>query len=314
MLSRVAERVFWLARYIERVENTARMVLVHSNLMYDLPKKIDMCWYRLIELTSSEELFAKLYDNKIEKSVMQMLLVEPNNPASLMSSLKSARENIRTTRDILPKETWNQINQLHLLLRSRESDVQTRSKRNALMDEVIQHCQAMVGMFAGTLSQDETFAFLVLGRNLERADMTSRMLDEGGFFLGQQKHLEQVQAYENVLWANILRSVSGYLMYRQHVQTQIEGEGVIKFLLNDRRFPRSVTHCLLKVREMLDALPDGEGVREEVTELVDYLTQWTQFEAGSEELHEYLDHLQQGFIRVNNSIYQAWFIPRHVAA
>ncbi len=314
MLSRVAERVFWLARYIERVENTARMVLVHSNLMYDLPKKIDMCWYRLIELTSSEELFAKLYDNKTEKSVMQMLLVEPNNPGSLMSSLKSARENIRTTRDILPKETWNQINQLHLLLRSRESDVQTRSKRNALMEEVIQHCQAMVGMFAGTLSQDETFAFLVLGRNLERADMTSRMLDEGGFFLGQQKHLEQVQAYENVLWANILRSVSGYLMYRQHVQTQIEGEGVIKFLLNDRPFPRSVTHCLLKVQEMLDALPDGEGVREEVQTLLRYLQEWTQFEAGSEELHAYLDHLQQGFIRVNNSIYQAWFIPKHVAA
>lgn len=314
MLSRVAERVFWLARYIERVENTARMVLVHSNLMYDLPKKIDMCWYRLIELTSSEELFAELYDNKTEKSVMQMLLVEPNNPGSLMSSLKSARENIRTTRDILPKETWSQINQLHLLLRSRESDVQTRSKRNAMMEEVIQHCQAMVGMFAGTLSQDETFAFLVLGRNLERADMTSRMLDEGGFFLGQQKHLEQVQAYENVLWANILRSVSGYLMYRQHVQTQIEGEGVIKFLLNDRPFPRSVTHCLLKAQEMLDVLPDGEGVREEVQTLLRYLQEWTQFEAGSEELHAYLDNLQQGFIRVNNSIYQAWFIPKHVAA
>ncbi|UQB43507.1 alpha-E domain-containing protein [Thiomicrospira microaerophila] len=314
MLSRVAERVFWLARYIERVENTARMVLVHSNLMYDLPKKIDMSWYRLIELTSSETLFAQLYDNKTEKSVMQMLLVEPNNPASLLSSLRFARENVRTTRDILPKETWNQINQLHLLLRSREADVQTRSKRNALMEEVIQHCQSMVGMFAGTLSQDETFAFLVMGRNLERADMTSRMLDEGGFFLGQQKHLEQVQAYENVLWANILRSVSGYLMYRQHVQTQIDGEGVVKFLLNDRLFPRSVTHCLFKVVEMLKVLPDGEVVRQEVDELTQILGQWSQFEAGSKELHDYLDSLQQGFIRVNNSIYQAWFIPKHRAA
>lgn len=314
MLSRVAERVFWLARYIERVENTARMVLVHSNLMYDLPKKIDMSWYRLIELTSSEDLFAELYDNKTEKSVMQMLLVEPNNPASLLSSMRFARENIRTTRDILPKETWNQINQLHLLLKSREADVQTRAKRNALMEEVIQHCQAMVGMFAGTLSQDETFAFLVLGRNLERADMTSRMLDEGGFFLGQQKHLEQVQAYENVLWANILRSVSGYLMYRQHVQTQIDGEGVVKFLLNDRRFPRSVTHCLYKMQEMLAALPDGEWVKHELASLIQYSSEWTQFEAGSKELHDYLDSLQQGFIQVNNRIYQAWFVPKHLAA
>lgn len=313
MLSRVAERVFWLARYIERVENTARMVLVHSNLMYDLPKKIDMSWYRLIELTRSESLFNELYDNKTEKSVMQMLLVETNNPASLLSSLRLARENVRTTRDILPKETWNQINQLHLLLKSREEDVQTRGKRNALMEEIIQHCQAIVGMFAGTLSQDETFAFLVMGRNLERADMTSRILDEGGFFLGQQRHLEQVQAYENVLWANILRSVSGYLMYRQHVQTQIVGEGVVKFLLNDPRFPRSIQHCLTKITETINMLPDGSDVCKEMRELSNYLSEWTQFEAGSKELHDYLDSLQQGFIRLNNGIYQAWFIPKHLA-
>jgi uncharacterized alpha-E superfamily protein len=314
MLSRVAERVYWVARYIERVENTARMILVHSNLMYDLPKKIDMSWYRLIELTSSEALFAEFYDTKTEKNVMQMLLVDPRNPASLVSSLRYARENVRTTRDILPKETWNQINQLHLLLKSREADVQTRSKRNALMEEVIQLCQAMVGMFSGTLSQDETFAFLVLGRNLERADMTSRILDEGGFFLGQQKHLEQVQAYENVLWANVLRSVSGYLMYRQHVQTQIQGEDVVRFLLNDEKFPRSVNQCLKTIQNTLNWLPDGGGVVEQVQVVTDYLNQWTQFEAGSKELHDYLDHIQQELMLLNQRIYQAWFVPKHLAA
>ncbi|AHF00670.1 hypothetical protein THIAE_01805 [Thiomicrospira aerophila AL3] len=314
MLSRVAERVYWVARYIERVENSARMILVHSNLMYDLPKKIDISWYRLIELVSAEALFDELYDAKTEKNVMAMLISDTRNPSSLVSSLRHARENIRTTRDILPKETWNMINQLHLMLASRESDLSSRAKRNDLMEEVIRACQAMTGMFSGTLSQNETFSFLMLGRNLERADMTSRLLDEGGFFLGQQKHLEQVQAYENVLWANVLRSVSGYLMYRQHVQTQINGEDVVRFLLNDRKFPRSVTQCLQTIEQVIQQLPDGELVKQQVASLRVYLQEWRNFEAGSEELHGYLDQLQKHLMSLNNAIYQAWFVHKLQAA
>jgi uncharacterized alpha-E superfamily protein len=314
MLSRVAERVYWVARYIERVENSARMVLVHSNLMYDLPKKIDINWYRLIELVSAEELFDELYDAKTEKNVMAMLISDTRNPSSLVSSLRAARENIRTTRDILPKETWNMINQLHLMLASRENDLTSRAKRNDLMEEVIRACQAMTGMFSGTLSQNETFSFLMLGRNLERADMTSRLLDEGGFFLGQQKHLEQVQAYENVLWANVLRSVSGYLMYRQHIQTQINGEDVVRFLLNDRQFPRSVTQCLQTIEQVIQQLPDGEVVKQQVASLRVYLQDWRNFEAGSEELHGYLDRLQKHLMSLNNAIYQAWFLHKLAAA
>lgn len=314
MLSRVAERVYWVARYIERVENSARMILVHSNLMYDLPKKIDISWYRLIELVSAEALFDELYDAKTEKNVMAMLISDPRNHASLLSSLRHARENIRTTRDILPKETWNMINQLHLMLASRESDLSSRAKRNDLMEEVIRACQAMTGMFSGTLSQNETFSFLMLGRNLERADMTSRLLDEGGFFLGQQKHLEQVQAYENVLWANVLRSVSGYLMYRQHVQTQINGEDVVRFLLNDRKFPRSVTQCLQTIEQVIQQLPEGELVKQQVASLRVYLQDWRNFEAGSEELHGYLDQLQKHLMSLNNAIYQAWFVHKLQAA
>lgn len=314
MLSRVAERVYWVARYIERVENSARMILVHSNLMYDLPKKIDINWYRLIELVSAEALFDELYDAKTEKNVMAMLISDTRNPSSLVSSLRFARENIRTTRDILPKETWNMINQLHLMLASRETDLGSRAKRNDLMEEVIRGCQAMTGMFSGTLSQNETFSFLMLGRNLERADMTSRLLDEGGFFLGQQKHLEQVQAYENVLWANVLRSVSGYLMYRQHVQTQINGEDVVRFLLNDRQFPRSVTQCLQTIEQVIHQLPDGELVKQQVAFLRVYLQDWRNFEAGSEELHGYLDQLQKHLMSLNHAIYQAWFMPKLQAA
>lgn len=314
MLSRVAERVYWLARYIERVENIARLVKVHSHLMYDLPVKINVSWYRMIELTSSEEQFNQFYDKRTEINVTQMLLLDYRNPASLVSSLQYARENVRTTRDILPKEAWTQINQLYLLVKSRESDFKTRSKRNALMDEIILRCQATVGMFAGTLSQDETFAFLVLGRNIERIDMTSRILDEGGFFLGQQKHLEQVKAYENVLWANVLRSVSGYLMYRQHVQTQIDGEGVVRFLLNDSQFPRSVTQCANTLKSSISHLPNNDTVTASLEKLIRYLLDWSAFEVGSQELHDYLDGLQKVLNQLNHTIYRVWFVPRYKVA
>jgi uncharacterized alpha-E superfamily protein len=126
--------------------------------------------------------------------------------------------------------------------------------------------------------------------------------------------LEQVQAYENVLWANVLRSVSGYLMYLQHVQTQIKSEGVIRFLLNDTQFPRSIQQCLYTLSQTLNYLPDGDEVRLELVSLSEYLRQWTQFEAGSKELHDYLDSLQLALNNLNQAIYQAWFIPKHKVA
>lgn len=112
MLSRVAERVYWSARYIERVENTARLARVHSQLMFDLPKAVKLNWYTLVQITSNEAYFEENYDGRNEKNCMTMLLSDRNNPTSLISSLWWARENMRTTRDILPREAWIHINEL----------------------------------------------------------------------------------------------------------------------------------------------------------------------------------------------------------
>lgn len=314
MLSRVAERIYWMARYIERAENTARMVLVHSNLMLDLPKRIDLTWYRLIEITRGERLYEKLYETRSESSVMQMLLAEGENPASLLSSVRFALENVRTSRDILPREAWLLINQLSTLVKSRIEDVKTRSKRNQLMEEVIQCCQALSGMFSGSLSDDETNAFLLLGRNIERVDMTSRILDEGGFFLECDDREGVVKAYENVLWANILRSVGGYLMYRQHVRMQIDAGGVVAFLFADPRFPRSILRALRNIQSTLERLPANHQIEAHLKALCHSVQEQTEDLAKNpHHLHTHIDTLQEALIVLNDHIYEAWFMPRHKA-
>lgn len=312
MLSRVAERIYWMARYIERIENSARMAMVHANLMLDLPKRIDLTWYRLIEITRSEETFELLYETRSESSVMQMLLAEPENPSSLVSSVRLGLENVRTSRDILPREAWLLMNQLNSLVKSRIEDVKTRSKRNSLMEEVIQCCQALNGMFSSSLSHDETYAFLLLGRNIERVDMTSRILDEGGFFLDQKEHKEVVKAYENVLWANVLRSVGGYLMYRQHVRMQIDADGVVGFLFADPLFPRSILRALRNIDNTISFLPPNSAMQERVQELCAFVRDKTRDLAQNpQQLHTCIDTLQKDLISLNDLIYKAWFMPRH---
>ncbi|NCC34165.1 MAG: alpha-E domain-containing protein, partial [Chloroflexia bacterium] len=142
MLSRVAERVYWLARYVERVENTARLAKVHTQLMLDLPKSVQMSWFGLVQITGNEDQFSQHYGQvRSEQNCMHFLLADRSNSASLISSLWWARENIRTTRDILPREAWSHINELYLLVKAQQSDFAERKTRNALLSQIIQACQ-----------------------------------------------------------------------------------------------------------------------------------------------------------------------------
>lgn len=233
MLSRVAERLYWLARYIERIENSARLAQVHSQLMLDMPKSVKLSWYTLVQITSNEEFFDEHYDTKTEKNCCWALLGDRQNSASLMSSLWWARENIRTTRDSLPREAWIYINELYLLVNENQEDFYVRSKRNALLEQIIRSCQAIAGMLDGTMRMNTTFQFLQLGTAIERADMTSRILDVGAFFVAQETEAQEMKQFESILWANILKSISAYFMYRQTVQMEINGKSVIRFLVND---------------------------------------------------------------------------------
>lgn len=313
MLSKVAERVYWLARYVERVENTARLARVQSQLMFDLPRSAKLSWYALVEITSTEAYFDEHYDARTEKNVMTMLLADKNNSASLMTSLWWARENTRTTRDILPREAWMHINELYLMVKENQEAFKSRRDRNSLLEKIIKSCQAWSGMLASTMSQNETYRFMKLGMVIERADMTSRSLDVGGLFAAQAEESELEYQYDSILWANLLKSVSAYFMYRQHYQTEITGQDVVDFLMNDTEFARSLRYCLITMHAMVVKLPNSQTVSHLIEELMSSMDDTAKFEVGSSDLHDYLDELQADLSDIHAEFYAIWFNPVAVA-
>ncbi|WP_040727358.1 alpha-E domain-containing protein [Thiomicrorhabdus sp. Kp2] len=309
MLSRVAERIYWLARYIERIENTARLTQVHSQLMFDMPKSVKLSWYTLIEITSNEDFFEEHYDAKTEKNCCWAILGDRDNSASLISSLWWARENVRTTRDSLPREAWIYVNELYLLVKENEEDFNVRRKRNELLEQVIRSCQAISGMLDGTMRLNKTFQFLQLGTAIERADMTSRILDVGGFFVAQELEEQEIKPFESILWANILKSVSAYFMYRQAVQMEINGKSVIRFLVNDPLLFRSIKHCVCMMHTQVATLPESTNVTKALEDLQTLINQSIPFELGSPVLHDYLDEVQMHLSVLHKEFYNTWFHP-----
>lgn len=309
MLSRVAERLYWLARYIERIENTARLAQVHSQLMLDMPKSVKLSWYTLIEITSNEDFFDDHYDTKTEKNCCWAILGDRQNSASLMSSLWWARENVRTTRDSLPREAWIYVNELYLLVNEQQEDFYVRSKRNALLEQIIRSCQAISGMLEGTMSLNTTYRFLQLGMAIERADMTSRILDVGAFFVAQETEAQEMKQFESILWANILKSVSAYFMYRQTVQMEINGKSVIRYLVNDPNLFRSIKHCVEMMQAQIAILPESPEMTLVIKNLQDLVEQTIPFELSSPVLHNYLDDVQMQLSQVHNQFYNTWFNP-----
>ena len=315
MLSKVAERVYWLARYVERIENTARLVKVHSQLMLDLPKAVSFSWYGLVQITSNESLFAQLYgDERTEKNCMALMLTERENPASLMSSLWWARENIRTTRDILPREAWVHINELYILVKAEQSSLLKRRERNELLSKIIRSCQAFNGMLAGTMSQNTTYRFLKLGMLIERADMTTRLIDEGGLFVSKEQFSSEEDAhFSHILWAHLLRSINSYFMYRLNYQTEICGQEVMVFLLQDSDSARSVNYCLTTMASLVSKLPNAQTLEGKIMALQTAIVQAHELSMGSEALHTYLDWIQTELSGLNQLCYQIWFSPQQVA-
>lgn len=315
MLSRVAERIYWLGRYLERTENTARLLTVYSNLLLDLPRGAKVGWHTLVEITGSQEEFSKSFQNTDERSVNRFLLSDQSNYTSVISSLSLARENARTTREIIPTEAWEQINNLYLFTRENMGKATARGPRHQLLQDIISHCQQITGLLAGAMSHNSGYNFLRIARSLERADMTTRIVDVGSITLlpsltKSGAPVEQsVRPFANMIWMSVLHSLSAYQMYRQHVLDRVNGEDVVTFLLQDSQFPRSVRHCLAKLESCLKHLPNNEASLAQVSATVKLVNDANIAELLNSGLLEYIDQLQVEFASIHASITEAWFLP-----
>ncbi|MGE0384315.1 MAG: alpha-E domain-containing protein [Gammaproteobacteria bacterium] len=314
MLSRVAQRIYWLGRYVERAESTARLVQVMATLLLDLPRDVRLGWRTLIDITGSGPAFDEAGAEPDERTVVRFMLWDQSNPGSVLSSLNAARENARTTREILPTEAWERINTGFLALRDSAGGAASYSQRHPILQRIIAECQGFTGMLSGGMSHEAPATFVRLGRYLERADMATRILDVGSARLLTREDTEltreQQGAYTNVLWMSVLRSLSALQMYRQHVHDRVNAEDVIAFLLQDMKFPRAVAHCLGQIGVCLAQLPRHDGAGASLAAVSQLATGADVSALVRHGLHEFIDDLQLGFAAIHDRIADTWFLPQ----
>jgi uncharacterized alpha-E superfamily protein len=309
VLSRVAENVYWLARYLERAENSARLVNVNSNLLLDLPPEYRPGWLALIDITGSRELFDKREKRVEERDIVNFLIADLDNPGSILASVRSARENARTLRDVLPNEVWEHLNELFMEIKKELPAVLGKRTRFPFLQRIIRAMQTLTGELEGTMSRNDAFTIMTLGRNLERADMTSRIIDV--------RSAQPLSAdapgfgpFETIQWLNLLKSLSGDQMYRLSERTRVSRSAVLEFVLRDRHFPRACFFCLQEAEHALLALPRSAGVLGVLEGAREFLTAAQLAKLDQPGLHEFIDRLQLHINAVHRGVAETYFPPR----
>jgi len=314
MLARVAESIYWMSRYVERAENVARFIEVNLNLMLDLPVGSDQQWQPLVDTTGDAAQFAKRYGTATQRVVIQFLTFDQENVNSIRSCLRAARENARSVREIISSEMWEQLNEFYLMVNSAAADARSRTDPQELFASVRMAGHLFTGVTDATMTHNESWNFCRLGRMLERADKTSRILDVK-YFLLLPTAADVGTTSDDIQWAAVLRSASAFEMYRK-VHGRIAPERVVEFLLFERDFPRSIQYCLVRARQSVHAIsgtPAGmfrhpvERLLGELCSELAYARIETIIAAG---LHEYLDRLQNRMNQVGNGIAETFFAAR----
>ena len=312
MLSRVAESVYWMSRYIERAENVARFVEVNLQLMLDSPSGQDQQWAPLVATTGDNADFEKRYGAATQENVIHFLAFDPENPNSIFSCLRAARENARTVREIISSEMWLQLNKFYLMVNDAAISGKGKAAPHQFFSEVKDASHLFNGVTAATMTHGEAWHFgPMLGRMLERADKTSRILDVKYFIL--LRSVEDVGTpLDDIQWAAVLRSASAFEMYRKR-HGRISPRKIVEFLLLDREFPRAVQFCLLAGRDGLHAIsgtPPGtfRNTPERLLgQLCSDLSYASVDEVINQGLHEYLDELQTKMNQVGAGIHETFF-------
>jgi uncharacterized alpha-E superfamily protein len=315
MLSRVANTLYWKARYVERADNLARLVDVNRHLLLDNETlgsdRIADFWRPIILCTGDEELFQSLYPETYGEDVIRFLTDDPRNVSSIVSCIAQARESARTVRDQLSDEMWEEINALHLFVRSSDAADLLQEAPPRYYEHIRRSVATFFGISATTHPRDEGWEFMELGRHLERADKTTRFLDTTSYLPdGGQGG---IGAPGMLHWTAILGSCGALGAFRSE-HHRFDAEGALGFLVFSRNFPRSVRYCVNRVDQCIHQIsgtPRGgfhnEAERESGRLLAD-LSYGTAEEAMELGLHPYLDGLQERFNRIGELVFQTFVL------
>jgi len=309
MLSRVADNLYWFGRYLQRAENTARLIMVNASLLLDLPKHATFGWSPLIDIVGARDTYKTVYKDESEANVVRFLTLDQSHPGSIGSSLHFAREILRTCRDIMPREIWERVNDLYLFVQEKGERATSRARRQDFLDEVIESALMIYGMIISNMSREVGFQFLRIGTNIEQADMTTRIIEVRAATMMRSGAGDQLGPFHNIWWMSVLRSLTAYQMYRRHVRIRVSGPSVLRFLLQNRQFPRSVMFCLNTIASTLPHLPSNRKI-ERCIERTRALVQDADVEgllATDAGLHRLIDEIQIGLADLHEAMSGAWF-------
>ncbi len=323
MLSRVANLVYWMARYLERAENTARIVDVNAQLVLDLQSRQaaddPKSWEPLVYVTGDEEKFFELYGKTVtERAVIEFMLFDKRNPSSLISCIAFARENARCIRDQLSSEVWETLNTFYLKLKSDDFSRYAQLGSADYLSRVKTQIQLLFGVAESMIPRTDLWWFFQLGRHLERADNTSRILDVKYYMLLPDLHAVG-SALDMVQWASVLRSCSAFEAFRRSRRGQLNLERVVDYLVRDDVFPRSILFSVSEGEQALAHITAGADHLEETEparllrslraelEMIDVPS------VIADGLHEFLDDIQIKLSDIHAAI-QATFVDYDTAS
>ena len=313
MLSRVADSLYWMSRYIERAENDARILDVNLQLLLDLGGETDAMqhWAPVLASLEETELFDSLYDTADERSVIEFLSLEKKNPNSIFSCLTLARENARTTREQISSEMWEQVNRLYLFVQSENAGKLLRASPHEFFKRVVTGSHLFQGITDATMTHGEGWDFIRIGALLERADYTSRILDVKYHILLPSG--ESVGGnIDAIQWMAVLKSCSALEAYCKLYVSQVAPWKVAEFLMTHRDFPRSIRYCIDSLDAVLHRISgvdenlyanEAERLSGRLRSDVDFVTIGEIFEFG---LHEYLESIQKRLVEVSDAMYATY--------
>lgn len=304
LLSRLAECVYWAGRYLERIEASARLVKVHTELFLDLPRSAGVTWAPLLAVTGSRDRYDIRHTGASEDDVVSYLLVDSDNPGSIVTSVAQARHNMRVTRGMFPRQAWEEVNDLHLWMLDTCPQAVDRRTRLAWTDQVIHRCHLLAGLISGTMSHDASYSFLEVGRFVERADMTTRILDVQAEVLMSRRDDDP---YADVTWMSVLRSLAAAQSFRARVPGGASGPAALRFLISDSQFPRSVEHCLIEVSRALIELPNHDEPMAACAWVQAMLEDVDVGALDGPALHHLVDDLQKGIGRLHDLVVESYF-------
>lgn len=316
MLSRVANTLYWMVRYVERADNLARLIDVNQQLLLDFEsldsERLRAFWKPIILSNGDEEIFASLYDEAGSDAVIRFLTEDQRNPNSIRSCVAQARENARTVRDQISDDLWEELNSLYLFTRSGEATRMLETNTPRYYQKIRRSAVTFLGIVDSTISRNEAWDFMDIGRHLERADKTTRFLDISSY-LPAGHDGEETGAPGVMHWTAILRSCGAMGAFRMEHQ-EIGAKSVLDFLVFSRDFPRSVRYCIERVDSSLHRISgtprgsfsnDSERVSGRLLASLNFGCPGEAFDRG---LHEYLDGLQERFNDIGAEIFESYVL------